>query len=105
MGTAGQLSESGLSLGPSLQRAGFISRRESDFMTAAETSGHLDWALLHTGRNLSRGFPRILDWCISVLPALLLAATATAVGFFVYAMFIPLVSLLESLAVTGTFFN
>ena len=90
--------ELGQPLWEPLRSEGFVSGREADAMAAAQRAGNLPWAM----RTLANGMEsasrhRTRFWLEIVKPALVVSVSVL-VGWFVLAMFLPLVKLITDVA-------
>jgi type II secretory pathway component PulF len=81
----------------SLQATGFISSAEQALLKTAEAAGNLPWVLRTLARRNEKRTVYRLAMAIQVLYPCVILGLAAIVGFFVIALFVPIVSLIQSL--------
>ncbi len=85
-----------------LRQCRLISRRESDFLNAANASSHLDWGLLHLCRTIEDRRVQVLGKLARFSQLMATVLMGLLVMFIVVAMFLPLIKLINDLAVEPT---
>jgi type II secretory pathway component PulF len=81
-----------------LQEVGWVRREEAELLRCAQAAGNLPWALEALSQSISdrRGYR--VEWWLQALHPVLVLSMAVIVAWFVIAMFLPLVKLLNDLS-------
>jgi type II secretory pathway component PulF len=82
----------------SLNKEGFLKKREVAFLDAANRTNHLDWGLLHLARTIERSRRKWGQIATNLLQPVIVLSAGFAVAFICIALFLPLVKLLNDLS-------
>jgi type IV pilus assembly protein PilC len=92
---AGRQVEEGASLADSLRRGGIVSAAMLPLVKAAERAGNLPWALGELAENLAQRTLRRARRLSLITFPVPIVALGLLVGFIMFAIFVPIISLLE----------
>ena len=81
-----------------LQAAGILRHSEAVVLETAEETGNLPWALEMLATNMERRTAFRLAAFAEILRPVILIGMALVVGFIAFAMFLPLIKLLNDLS-------
>ena len=81
-----------------LQTAGILRHFETIVLETAEQTGNLPWALETLATNIERRSAFRLQATLEILRPIVLIAMSLAVGFIAFALFLPLIKLLNDLS-------
>jgi type II secretory pathway component PulF len=82
----------------SLWNEGLIRRPEADALAAAQRAGNLPWAMRTLADGMDRSSRRRTQFWLEILKPAVVIGVGVTVGWFVIAMFLPLVQLIVALA-------
>lgn len=88
----------GSDLPSALRSNGFITLIESRFLESATRTNHVDWAMRHLAATIDRRRQNWKAQISMIIPPMMILLLGCAVCFVVTAMFVPLISLLNSLS-------
>jgi type IV pilus assembly protein PilC len=89
----------GESLADSLYASGLLPRHMASLVRSAERAQNLPWALAELGESLSNQAFRLLRRASMLISPLIVLAIGLVVGFVVVGLFVPMIKIIESLAV------
>ena len=90
--------KSGTPTWQTLQTAGILRHYETIVLETAEQTGNLPWALETLATNMERRTAFRLQATLEILRPVLLVAMSIVIGFIAFAMFMPLIKLLNDLS-------
>jgi type II secretory pathway component PulF len=90
--------EEGANWCDALQRRGLVAPATAAVLRAAERVGNLPWALREMAESTMRRMYRRVTFLINLMFPLLILLIGYAVGFFVLAIMLPLITLIQNLA-------
>lgn len=94
----GRALERGEPLWTPLENEGFLRPAESQALAAAQRGGNLPWAMRGLAESMERTNLRRTQFWLEVLKPAVVIGIGVIVGWFVVAMFLPLVQLITALA-------